>query len=136
MNMEFCYYHYEKSKHPKFYDKACALLKKAKKCAFTSQNEVDIFAHMVKEALEESKPEGHPSLFVHTKSEGGGQMVIQSGKLDEDIARLYYYDILRFLEYDLDAQDFFDVSERYEYNSNAAGPGKDINHKFKKNRTQ
>lgn len=121
MNMEFCYYHYENTKHPKFYDKACALLKKAKKCAFTSQNEVDIFAHMVKEALEESKPEGHPSLFVHSKGEGGGQMVIQSGKLDEDIARLYYYDILHFLEYDLDAQDFFDVSERYEYNSNVAG---------------
>ena len=52
MKMKFCHYHYEKANHPKFYDKACELLEKAKKCAFTSQNEVDIFVYEVKKALE------------------------------------------------------------------------------------
>lgn len=114
MNMMFCDYHYEKTKHPKFYDKACELLEKAKNCAFTSQNEVDVFVYEVKKALDENKPEGHPSRLVHSRSANGGQIRIQSGKLDDDIARLYYAKIERFLEYDLEAQDFFDVSERYE----------------------
>ena len=114
MKMIFCYYYYEKSKHPKFYDKACELLEKAKKCAFTSQNEVDIFVSMVEKALDENKPEGHPSRLVHSRSANGGQICIQSDKLDDDIALLYYDDISRFLEYDLEAQDFFDVSERFE----------------------
>lgn len=110
MKMKFCHYHYEKATHPKFYGKVCGLLAKAKNCAFTSQNEVDIFVHMVNEALEK----GHPSRVVHTKSSEGGQIVIRSGKLDDDIARLYYANISCFLEYDLEAKDFFDVSERYE----------------------
>lgn len=114
MKMKFCHYHYEKATHPKFYGKACELLAKAKNCAFTSQNEVDIFVHMVKEAFEKNRPEGHPSRVEHTKSSDGGQIVIRSGKLDDDIARLYYADISCFLEYDLEAKDFFDVSERYE----------------------
>lgn len=114
MKMKFCHYHYEKAKHPKFYDKACELLEKAKNCAFTSQNEVEIFVYMVKKALDENKPEGHPSRLVHSRSANGGQIFIQSGKLDDDIARLYYDDISRFLEYDSEANDFFDVSERYE----------------------
>ena len=114
MNMMFCDYHYEKTKHPKFYDQACQLLEKAKNCAFTSQKEVDIFVGMVRGALEECKPDGHPSRLVHSRSANGGNICIQSGKLDDDIARLYYAKIERFLEYDLEAQDFFDVSERYE----------------------
>lgn len=114
MKIKFCHYHYEKSKHPKFYDGACDLMAKAKNCAFTSQNEVDIFVHKVKETLEAQKPEGHPSIVTHCKSDNGGQICIQSGKLDDDIARLYYSEIQRFLEYNLDAQDFFDVSERFE----------------------
>ena len=89
-------------------------MEKAKKCTFVSQNEVDIFVYEVRKALDENKPEGHPSRLVHTRSADGGQICIRSGKLDDDIARLYYYDISRFLEYDLDAKDFFDVSERYE----------------------
>ena len=114
MKMKFCHYHYEKAQHPKFYDKACELLSKAKNSAFVSQNAVDIFADLVKKALEETKPEGHPSHLVHTKSAAGGQIVIQSGKLDDDIARLYYDTISRFLEFDIEVKDFFDVSERYE----------------------
>ena len=114
MKMKFCHYHYEKANHPKFYDKACELLEKAKKCAFTSQDEVEIFVYMVKKALDENKPEGHPSRLVHSRSANGGQIVIQSGKLDDDIARLYYVEIRHFLEYDYVAKDFFDVSERYE----------------------
>lgn len=114
MKMKFCHYHYEKANHPKFYDKACELLEKAKKCAFTSQDEVEIFVYMVKKALDENKPEGHPSRLVHYRSANGGQIVIQSVKLDDDIARLYYVEIRHFLEYDYVAKDFFDVSERYE----------------------
>ena len=98
MKMKFCHYHYEKTKHPKFYDKACELMEKAKKCAFTSQNEVDIFVYKVRKALDENKPEGHPSRLVHTRSANGGQICIRSGKLDDDIARLYYADISRFLD--------------------------------------
>ena len=32
----------------------------------------------------------------------------------KNIARLYYSEIRRFLEYNLEAEDFFDVSERFE----------------------
>jgi len=114
MKMMFCHYHYEKAKHPKFYDPACQLLEKAKNCAFTSQNEVDIFVGMVRGALEECKPDGHPSNLSHTKGSKGGQIVIRSSKFEDEIARLYYAKIEHFLEYDLEAQDFFDVSERFE----------------------
>lgn len=114
MKMKFCHYHYEKAKHAKFYDKACELLEKAKMCAFTSQDDVDIFVYMVKKALDENKPEGHPSCLVHYRSANGGQIVIKSGKLYDEIARLYYKDISHFLEYDFVAKDFSDVSERYE----------------------
>ena len=118
MKMMYCHYHYEKSKHPKFYDAACELLKNGYKSAFTSQNEVDIFVQMVKTVLDEHKPEGHASKVIHSKGADGGQITIWTGSLDDDIARLYYYPISRFLEYDLDAQDFFDVSERYEKGGN------------------
>ena len=111
--MLFCHYHYEKTKHPKFYDSACELLAKGKDCAFTSQNEVDIFVHLVKEALEEKKPKDHACRVEHSKNADGGWITIQSGSLDDDIARLYYAKIKKFLEYDLDAMDFFDVSERF-----------------------
>lgn len=114
MKMMYCHYHYEKTKHPKFYDAACELLAKAKQCAFTSQNEVDIFVNMVKQALEGNKPAGSSSRLVHTKGKDGGQITIQTGKLDDDVARLHYYPIRKFLEYKLSAMDFFDVSERYE----------------------
>ena len=112
--MLFCHYHYEKSKYPKFYDSACELLAKGKDCAFISQDEVDIFVHLVKEALEAQKPEGHPSAVTHTRSDNGGQICIVSGKIDDDIARLYYSEIRRFLEYNLEAEDFFDISNRFE----------------------
>lgn len=114
MKIKFCFYHYEKSRHPKFYDGACELIAKASDCAFTSQNEVDIFVHKVKEALEAQKPEGHPSAVTHTRSDTGGQICIVIGKLDDDIARLYYSEVRRFLEYNPVAENFFDVSERYE----------------------
>ena len=114
MKMKFCHYHYEKTKHPHFYDKACEMLEKAKQCAFTSQNEVDNLVALAKKALEENKPEGHPSQVVHSKGAGGGQISIVSGKLDDDVARLYYQTVSCFLEYNTEAEDFFDVSERYE----------------------
>lgn len=114
MKIKFCFYHYEKSRHPKFYDDACDLIAKASDCAFTSQNEVDVFVQKVKEALEAQKPEGHPSAVTHTRSDNGGQICIVSGNIDDDIARLYYSEVRRFLEYNLEAEDFFDVSERYE----------------------
>ena len=112
MNMKFCHYHYEKVKHPKFYDKACELLEKAKNCAFTSQNEVDIFVNLVKQALTDHLPLGHSARVVHNHDRSGGNITIVSGKLDDDIARLYYADIRHFLEYDTEARDFFDISEK------------------------
>lgn len=112
--MKFCHYHYEKTKHPKFYDKACELLEKAKKCAFTSQNEVDIFVNMVTKALDEHKPQGHSSKVMHIKSaDGDGQITICTGKLDDDIARLYYQPVVQLLEYDHEVKAFFDISERF-----------------------
>lgn len=114
MKMKYCHYHYEKTKHPKFYDDACRQLATAKNCAFTSQNEVDIFVHLVREALDKSKPEGHACRVLHTIGTDGGQITIWSGNLDDDVARLHYSDISSFLEYDLETKRFCDVSKRYE----------------------
>lgn len=114
MKILFCDYHYEKSKHPKFYNSACKLLEKAKYCAFINQNEIDIFVSLCRKALEENTPEGHPSKVLHSKNANGGQITIWTGNLDDDVARLYYKPISRFLEYDSEVNDFFDVSEQYE----------------------
>ena len=109
----FCHYHYEKSKHPKFYNSACKMLERAKNCAFVSQADIELFFARVKNALEMSKPEGHRATVQHNKGNGGGQITVVSGKLDDDVARLYYQRIEGFLEYDL-CFSLTDVSERYE----------------------
>lgn len=114
MKMYFFYNHFEQNKHAKFFNLACGLLRKVNLCALTSVNEVDIFVGLVTRALQDLKPDGHPAKVVHTKELEGGQISIAGKGYDSDIARIHYSEIASFLEYDMDARDFFDVSERYE----------------------
>lgn len=114
MKMYFFYNHFEQSHHAKSYNLACGMLRKANHCALTSVNELDIFVVLVTQALQDLKPNDHPAKVVHTKDLDGGQISIAGKGYDSDIARIQYSEITSFLEYDLDARDFFDVSERYE----------------------
>ena len=114
MKMYFFYNHFEQNQHAKFYNLACDLLRKANLCAFTSKNEVDIFVALVTRALQDLKPEGHPAKVVHTNTLNGGQISIAGKGYDSDIARISYSEITSFLEYDMDARDFFDVSDRLQ----------------------
>jgi len=115
--MIFCCDFFEKSKHAKFYDAAIDMMRKANGCAFLDRNDFDIFCHLLRRKLKEAMPEGSIAhISVCRNAKGGGQIAVESGRVDDQISRLYFHAVTCVLQYDLDARDFFDVSERLEPN--------------------
>ena len=110
MNMIYCSNFSEKSKYPRFYRTAVELMGKANHCAFRDKLDLEIFVSLLKRAIDESKPKDHRARVELTYSrELEGQIAIESGKVDFQIARLYFYPVNRVLEYDYEAGDFFPV---------------------------
>lgn len=109
--MIFCCHMFWKSKHPKFYAPVVEKMKEANNKAFLNRKDLEMFAHLLREILEQNKPEGHAAKITLSKGPEGG-IYLQSGRVDEDIARLSFYTFEEILEYDDEVQSFFDVSER------------------------
>jgi len=109
--MIFCFHMFWKSKSPKFYAPVIEKMKQANNKAFLNRRDLEMFVYLLRDILAQNKPEGHASrIFVSKGKEGG--IYLQSGKVDEDIARLYFQTFGDILEYDDDEKTFFDVSER------------------------
>lgn len=103
----FCCDFYEKSKHPKFYDDAISVMRSANEHAFSTKEDFDVFVYRVKRKLALSKPSGHAaSVSVNISEDRKGQIYIESGKVDGEIARLYFYPVKSVLEYDMDTGHF------------------------------
>lgn len=108
--MVYCFDFFEKSKYPRFYEPVMELMRKANHCAFLNRNELEIFIALLKSALDEAKPKDHRAHVETTwMRELQGQISIESGKVDFQIARIRFSPIRKVLEYGFDAQDFFTV---------------------------
>ncbi|MBR3496986.1 MAG: hypothetical protein IKH37_09730 [Prevotella sp.] len=86
-------------------------MKQANNKAFLNRRDLEMFAHLLRDFLAQNKPEGHAARIYVSKGQEGG-IYLQSGKVDDDIARLCFQTFDDILEYDDDVQTFFDVSER------------------------
>jgi hypothetical protein len=103
----FCCDFYEKSKHPKFYDDAIAVMRSANEHCFSTKEDFDVFVYRVERKLELSKPSGHKAyVSVYTSEDRKGQIYIESGKVDGDIARIYFHPVKSVLEYDMETGHF------------------------------
>ena len=109
--MIFCYHMFWKSKHPKFYAQVVEKMKEANNKAFLNRRDLEMFTHLLREILEQNKPEGHAAKIILSKGPEGG-IYLQSGKVDDDIARLHFDTFVEILEYDEETQSFFDVSKK------------------------
>lgn len=109
--MIFCFHMFWKSKYPKFYAPVVEKMKEANNKAFLNRRDLEMFAHLLCDILAQNKPEGHAARICVSKGREGG-IYLQSGKVDDDIARLYFQTFAEIIEYDDDVQTFFDVSER------------------------
>ena len=103
----YCCDFFEKSKHPKFYDEAVAMMKAVNEHAFSRKEDFDVFVYRLKRKLELSKPSGHAAYVdVNISEDRKGQIYIESCKVDGDIARLYFHPVKNVLEYDMDTGRF------------------------------
>lgn len=90
--MKYCHYFFEKSKRPKFYDGVVALMALAYQMGI-EEEDLTAFITTLKSMLEESKPSGHAAR-IHTLRDGEScNIYLQSGKLDDDIARLFFSEV-------------------------------------------
>ena len=110
MKMIYCNNYFEKAKYPRFYETALELMRKANHCAFRDHLDLQIFVSLLNRALDESKPKDHRARVELTYSrELEGQIAIESGKVDFQIARIHFSPVSSVLEYDTDARDFFEI---------------------------
>lgn len=108
--MYYCCNFFAKSKHPEFYKGTIELMRKANHCAFLTSDDLNVFCAMLKKNIDAHKPMGHKAHIEKiSQPDGHGQISLESGKVDFQIARLYFYPVNRVLEYDYEAGDFFPV---------------------------
>ncbi|MBQ9363987.1 MAG: hypothetical protein IJT97_11330 [Bacteroidaceae bacterium] len=107
-----------KSKLQKYLEPVVALMEKADKRAFLNSNELECFEVLLKRELgaqrSASSAKGEPYFFFHHPDLGSyGQIQLYDRKdAQYCVARLSFFELKGILEYDLNACDFFDVSDR------------------------
>lgn len=111
--MIFCFNVFWKSKHPKFYDPVVEKMKEANNKAFLGRRDLEMFAFLLRDILAQNKPDGHAARVYVSKGKEGG-IYLQSGKVDDDIARISFVTFDEIVEYYDDMQTFYDVSKRLE----------------------
>lgn len=112
MSEMMCCFPWLRMKHqPKeFYDRAIKMMRRVLECAFSSPNEVEIFALKVKEALEADKPEGDNSCVEFEHDFVGTRILIRCG--EEEIAGIYFHPVRAVLTYDLDKKHFVNENNK------------------------
>lgn len=109
--MIFCYDFTPKAKYPRFYQPTVELMQKAAGRAFLTREDLDVFFAMLKQRIDHDKPIGHKaSVHVHFSRENAGQVSLESGKVDFQIARIHFQPVQQVLEYSYETGDFFPVN--------------------------
>lgn len=108
--------YFQASCRPKYLEPVCKLMQKADRAIFLNTTELEIFIIILKRTLEQSSRTGSTAyLSASSLCDASGSIQLYAKEDAQDsIARLYFSHAQAVLEYDLDAEDFFDVSERLE----------------------
>lgn len=112
--MIFANDYFQVSCRPKYLDPVCKLMQKADQAIFLNTNELEIFITILKRTLEQSRRTGSTAYLSAASPEDASGSIRLYAKEDaqDSIARIYFSHARAVLEYDLDAGDFFDVSEK------------------------
>lgn len=114
--MIFTNNYFQASCRPKHLDPVCKLMQTADRVIFLNTTELEIFITVLKCTLEQHRRTGSTA-YLSASSPGNASGSIQLYAKEDaqnSIARLYFSHARAVLEYDLYAEDFFDVSERLE----------------------
>jgi len=88
---------YIKSKMPKFYEKTVEKMQRADGVAFLSLQDVEDFVVSLRRQLFADKPNGHAAHIkfspASVRKNDDGFIYICSGRVDEDVARIYLYPV-------------------------------------------
>ena len=106
--MYFCHYTFEASQHPKFLDKAIAMLKQAESKVFLDENDVEILGLKVSMEVTTSCP-GRSDAYVAYGNPANGHTCISVYAKRSDsnsVGRAQFKPIKDFVTYDLEKQDF------------------------------
>ena len=101
------HYYYEKSGRAKFYQPVVDLMKAAYQ-ATMDDSTLHTFIYTLRWKLEEVKPACH-NANISYKVGTDGWIYLKSGNLDEDIARLQYFTILKNLSWDCSKDCFYEL---------------------------
>ena len=108
--------YFQASCRPKYLEPVCKLMQKADHVIFLNTKELKRFIMILKRTLEQSRrtdSTAYLSASCPEDASGSIQLYVKEDALDS-IARLYFSHARAVLEYNLDAEDFFDVSERLD----------------------
>lgn len=112
--MYFCHYTFEASKHPKFLDKAIAMLMQAEGKVFLDENDVEMLGYKVSLEVSTSSP-GRSDAFVSYGNPAKGQSCISVYAKRSDgnsVGRALFKPIKDIVTYDLDKKDFVHVEPK------------------------
>jgi hypothetical protein len=101
------HYFYEKSGRPKFYQPVVDLMRAAHQSCMDDAT-LHTFIYTLRWKLEEVKPSGHGA-HINFSAGSDGFIHLESGKVDEDIARLQYFAIRKNLSWDYSKDTFFEL---------------------------
>jgi hypothetical protein len=108
--------YFQASCRPKYLNPVCKLMQKSDRVIFLKNNELEIFIIILKRILEQNRRTDSTAYLSASSPEDASGCIQLYAKKDaqDSIARLYFSHIRAVLEYDLDAEDFIDVSEKLE----------------------
>lgn len=101
------HYYFEKNGRPKFYQPIVDLMKAAYK-ATMDDSTLHAFVYDLRWKLEVVKPSGHGA-YINFSDGPDGFIHLESGKVDDDIARLHYFTIQKNLSWDYSKDLFYEL---------------------------
>ena len=107
---------FQVSCRPKYLNPVCKLMQKANGAIFLNTTELEIFIIILKRTLEQNRRTGSTAYLSASCPEDASGSIQLYAKEDaqDSIARIYFSHARAVLQYDLDAEDFFNISERLE----------------------
>ena len=114
--MIFANDYFQVSCRPKYLDPVCKIMQKANGAIFLNTTELEIFIIILKRTLEQNRRTGSTAYLSASCPEDASGSIQLYAKEDaqDSIARIYFSHARAVLQYDLDAEDFFNISERLE----------------------
>lgn len=114
--MIFANDYFQVSCRPKYLDPVCKFMQKANGAIFLNTTELEIFIIILKRTLEQNRRTGSTAYLSASCPEDASGSIQLYAKEDaqDSIARIYFSHARAVLQYDLDAEDFFNISERLE----------------------